>query len=79
MVSNFKTPGVYRQDVFMRAPASLLTGVPAFVGFAAAAARLDSLPHPLAFPESLRERVRYDASHRLLTCEGSLSAADAEA
>jgi hypothetical protein len=79
MSSNFTTPGVYRQDVFMRASASMPTGVPAFVGFAAAAARLDSLPQPLAFPESLRERIRYDADRRLLTCEGVLSAADADA
>lgn len=79
MSSNFSTPGVYRQDVFMRASSSMPTGVPAFVGFAVAAARLDSLPQALEFPESLRERIRYDANSRLLSCEGLLSAAHADA
>src|SRR5262245_53617733 len=77
MSSNFSTPGVYRQDVFIRASASMPTGVPAFVGFAPVAARLDS--QPPEFPESLRERIRYDANRRLLICESVLSAADAEA
>jgi phage tail sheath protein FI len=79
MSSNFSTPGVYRQDVFMRASASMPTGVPAFVGFATAFARLDSLPQPLTFPEFLRERIRYDTDGRQLTCDGLLSVADTDA
>ncbi|HWS90138.1 MAG TPA: phage tail sheath subtilisin-like domain-containing protein [Pyrinomonadaceae bacterium] len=76
MASNLQTPGVYRQDVFLRAPVELPTGIPAFVGFAAAAARLDYLP-PLVFPERLRSRLSYDAGRRRLTFEGNLSEADA--
>lgn len=77
MSSNYNTPGVYRQDVFLRAPASLPTGVPAFIGFAAASARLDAPPPEL--PESLRGRMQYDAQRRLLTFEGVMSDADAAA
>jgi hypothetical protein len=82
MSSNFNTPGVYRQDVFLRASVRLPTGVPAFVGFAAAAARLDALPAQVSFaslPEPLRRRVGYDAARRLLTFEGNMTAAHAEA
>jgi|SRR5215204_1526886 len=79
MSSNFNTPGVYRQDVFLRAPTSLPTGVPAFVGFAAAAASLDALPPQVTFPNPLRRRVSYDAARRLLTFEGSMTAEDAGA
>src|ERR1051325_3347844 len=82
MSSNFNTPGVYRQDVFLRAPVALPTGVPAFVGFAAAAARLDALPARVSFdslPKPLPRRVAYDAARRLLTFEGSMTAAQAEA
>jgi hypothetical protein len=82
MSSNYNTPGVYRQDLFLRAPASLPTGVPAFVGFAAAAARLGVLPPQVSFaalPRPLRRRVSYDAARGLLTFDGSMTAADAEA
>jgi phage tail sheath protein FI len=33
MASSYKTPGVYREDVFVRPAARLPTGVPGFVGF----------------------------------------------
>ena len=82
MSSNYNTPGVYRQDVFLRAPARLPTGVPAFVGFAAAAARLDALPAQVSLaslPKPLRRRVGYDAARRLLTFDGNMTAAHAEA
>ena len=83
MSSNFNTPGVYRQDVFLRAPAVLPTGVPAFVGFAAAAARLDALPDKVSFaslPKPLARRVGYDAARRLLTYGGaSMTKAEADA
>jgi uncharacterized protein len=73
MSSHFRSPGVYRQDVFLRAPAKLPTGIPAFVGFAAAAAPLDRLPQPLRLPE----RAGYDAAARRLTFAGQMSDADA--
>jgi uncharacterized protein len=79
MSSNFTTPGVYRQDVFLRAPQNLPTGIPALVGFADAVARLDRLPQSLDFPAPLRERVRYDADRRMLTFAGNMSDADADA
>lgn len=34
MSANYKTPGVYRREVFLRPEAPFQTGVPAFVGFA---------------------------------------------
>src|SRR5262245_26300164 len=34
MVSIYKTPGVYRQEIFLKPEARLPTGVPGFVGFA---------------------------------------------
>lgn len=82
MSSNYSTPGVYRQDVFLRAPVALPTGVPAFVGFAAAAARLDALPPQVSFAglaERVRKRVSYDAARRLLVYGGSMKAGDADA
>ena len=82
MSSNYNTPGVYRQDVFLRAPARLPTGVPAFVGFATASARLDALPSQVSFAslaQPLRRRVGYDAARRLLTFDGAMTAAHAEA
>ncbi|HEX8294140.1 MAG TPA: phage tail sheath subtilisin-like domain-containing protein [Pyrinomonadaceae bacterium] len=37
MSANYKTPGVYRREIFLRPEAPFQTGVPAFVGFADAA------------------------------------------
>jgi phage tail sheath protein FI len=82
MSSNYNTPGVYRQDVFLRAPVALPTGVPAFVGLAAAAARLDALPAEVSFAslqQPLRRRVGYDAARRLLTYAGNMNAGEADA
>ena len=81
MSSNYNTPGVYRQDVFLRAPVSLPTGVPAFVGFATAAARLNVLPAEVAnapVQQSLRRRINYDAARKLLLYAGNLKQADAD-
>src|SRR4051812_35792720 len=38
MSANYKTPGVYRREIFLQPEASFQTGVPAFVGFADALA-----------------------------------------
>jgi len=81
MSSNYNTPGVYRQDVFLRAPVALPTGVPAFVGFAKAAARLDALPAEVASApaqQSPRRRVSYDAARKLLLYAGNLRQDDAD-
>jgi phage tail sheath protein FI len=37
MSANYKTPGVYRREIFLQSEAPFQTGVPAFVGFAEAA------------------------------------------
>jgi uncharacterized protein len=34
MVQTYQSPGVYRQEIFLKSPPALQTGVPAFVGFA---------------------------------------------
>lgn len=34
MATNYKTPGVYREEIFLKPAATLPTGVPGFVGFA---------------------------------------------
>jgi phage tail sheath protein FI len=49
MSANYKTPGVYRREIFLRPETPFQTGVPAFVGFADALA---------AGPESARRPVR---------------------
>ena len=39
MAQIYKTPGVYRQEVFLKPETRLPTGVPGFVGFADAGQR----------------------------------------
>lgn len=34
MTVNYRTPGVYREEIFQQPPARLLTGIPGFLGFA---------------------------------------------
>ncbi len=71
----YKTPGVYREEIFLKPEAKLPTGVPGFVGFAAAisTAELESLPLDLKFPDSLKDKADYDADRKLLRFVGVMS------
>ena len=42
MSANYKTPGVYHKEIFLRPEAPFQTGVPAFVGFADAVSAADA-------------------------------------
>jgi phage tail sheath protein FI len=42
MAQTYYSPGVYRQEIFLKAPPVLQTGVPGFVGFAGPASGLDT-------------------------------------
>lgn len=62
----YKTPGVYKEEVFLRSQSPLPTGIPAFIGFADAIASLDVLPLGIQFPASLQDRIRYESSSKRL-------------
>lgn len=71
MSANYKTPGVYRKEIFLRPEAPFQTGVPAFVGFAeasAAGAAADRRPVALFRKEEFAAKFRTPP-------EGYLSAA----
>lgn len=65
----YKSPGVYRERIFLQPEAKLPTGIPGFVGFAIAKAKLESLPAEIQFPASLpadaplnlKSNLRYQA------------------
>jgi uncharacterized protein len=44
MPAVYRSPGVYRQDVFLKPEVRLPTGVPGFVGFAGAVGPTEALP-----------------------------------
>ena len=83
-MTTYQSPGVYRQEVFLKPTAALPTGVPGFIGFADEAAAsaeetavaLGSLPEglqlPDAIPNDLRRIVRYDGDGKRLLCRGAL-------
>lgn len=75
MVS-YKTPGVYREEVFLKPEVALPTGIPGFIGFADAIAPLDALPAGLALntlPIPLNDQIRYDAGQKRLVFQGFMT------
>ncbi len=79
---DYRVPGVYRQEVTLRAKSRLPTGVPGFVGFADSrydgetSYPLAALPDRLLFSDELGGKVRYDSARRLLIFKGAMSCAD---
>jgi len=79
---DYRVPGVYRQEVTVSAQPALVTGVPAFVGFADAinqgetSESLASLPTGLVFPASVGDKVR--ASEGLLFFKGPMTCDERE-
>src|SRR6185295_5050191 len=79
---DYRVPGVYRQEVTVSAQPALVTGVPAFVGFADAinqgetAESLASLPTGLVFPASVSDKVR--AEEGLLFFKGPMTCDERE-
>src|SRR6188768_806848 len=63
-MASYRSPGVYRQDVFLKAQAPLATGVPGFVGFAdAAGSDSAGLPRPAVnLPVPLHRKEELAAS-----------------
>jgi len=61
MSANYKTPGVYRREIFLQPEEPLQTGVPAFVGFA------DAVPSAAAvarLPVKLLRKEEFDAKFK---------------
>lgn len=58
----YKTPGVYREDIFLQPETQLPTGVPGFVGFAEAITALSTLPEGIQLPHYLQ----YEPTKKLL-------------
>lgn len=61
MSANYKTPGVYRREIFLRPEAPLQTGVPAFVGFAEA---LSAVGGEARRPLSLSRKEEFAATFK---------------
>jgi hypothetical protein len=78
MPTVYKTPGVYREEVFLQPQETLPTGIPAFIGFASAIASLEQLPSGIEFPKSLPDflkgKIDYDPKKKLLVFPGVMSA-----
>ncbi|XHX78784.1 MAG: phage tail sheath family protein [Stenomitos frigidus ULC029] len=76
----YRSPGVYREDVFLQPEVELPTGVPAFIGFADAIAKLNVLPAGVQFPDTLpavlKSRLRYDSKQKRLVLSGNLTPDD---
>jgi phage tail sheath protein FI len=64
MATQYRSPGVYRQEVFLVSDAALRTGAPGFVGLAAP----DS-PTPPNQPVLLRRKEEFDSKFSRLTTE----------
>ncbi|MDD1713559.1 MAG: phage tail sheath subtilisin-like domain-containing protein [Methanoregulaceae archaeon] len=56
MASTYKTPGVYREDVFLKPEVKLPTGVPGFVGFADVMGKGETSPN---VPVSLHRKEEF--------------------
>ncbi|WP_199322287.1 phage tail sheath subtilisin-like domain-containing protein [Leptolyngbya sp. FACHB-321] len=80
MSATYRSPGVYREEVFLRAEVALPTGVPGFIGFADAMVKLDGLPtrmdFPTALPATLKPRLRYDSEQKRLVLSGNMTPDD---
>lgn len=79
MPTVYKTPGVYREEVFLQPQEALPTGIPAFIGFAWAIAPLEQLPPGIEFPQFPPDRLEeakiyYDSKKKLLVFPGVMSA-----
>jgi hypothetical protein len=78
MPTAYKTPGVYREEVFLQPQETLPTGIPAFIGFAWAIASLEQLPPGIEFPKSLPDflkgKIYYDSNKKRLVFPGVMSA-----
>lgn len=68
----YRSPGVYREEIFLQPEAALPTGIPAFIGFADAIAKLD-LPQDVQLPAELEGRLRYEADQKRLVLSGTLT------
>lgn len=81
----YQSPGVYRQEKFLKPKPALPTGVPGFVGFAdekgaelgETRVALESLPEGLVFPQALspelQKYISYDTSSKQLVCYGMMT------
>ena len=75
----YQIPGVYRQEVTIRAQPRLPTGIPGFVGFADArndgdtAELLLVLPPGLVFPDNITGKLHYDAGNKELAFKGQMT------
>lgn len=78
MPTAYRTPGVYREEVFLQPQEALPTGIPAFIGFAWAIAPLEQLPSaikgPQFPPEHLKGKIYYNSKKKLLVFPGIMSA-----
>ena len=76
----YRSPGVYREEVFLQPEVALPTGIPVFVGFAAAIAKLDALPagvqFPDALPDALKTRLAHDVQQKRLVLNGVIALED---
>lgn len=72
MPTVYKTPGVYREEVFLQPQEALPTGIPVFIGFAWVIAPLEQSPPTL--PDSLKGKIDYDSTKKLLVFPGVMSA-----
>lgn len=75
----YQVPGVYRQDVTIRAQPRLPTGIPGFVGFADArndggtVEPLTELPPDVVFPDNITGKLHHDAGHGELVFKGQMT------
>ena len=80
MSATYRSPGVYREEVFLRTEVALPTGVPGFIGFADAMVKLDGLPtgvdFPTALPATLKPKLRYDSEQKRLVLSGNMTPDD---
>ncbi|MGV0025328.1 phage tail sheath family protein [Phormidesmis priestleyi] len=80
MCATYRSPGVYREEVFLQPEVALPTGIPVFIGFADAIARLDALPSgvqfPDALPDALKTRLHYDAAQKRLVLSSVMAPED---
>ncbi|MEH1795578.1 phage tail sheath family protein [Nostoc sp.] len=73
MPTVYKTPGVYKEELFLQPQTILPTGIPGFIGFAEAIAILKSLPQGIQFPESWKDSINYDLHKKQLVFKGVMS------
>jgi Bacteriophage tail sheath protein len=80
-MTTYQSPGVYRQEVFLKPRAALPTGVPGFVGFADEAhtgtaepwVQLSGLPEGAELPPTVTTGVSYDGTLKRLVSAGAMA------